>query len=357
MTTANEPPQPPAFGLFLSTQQPPGTDMVRSLEDQLLLAHAAEDAGWDSVWGGQHYLTGDFSQFQPVPFLARLSGEVPSLRLGLGIHLLSLQNPVAAAEEIATLDVLSGGRLTYGVGLGYRDVEFAAFGFPKSEGVARLEANLRVMRSLWAGEHVTVDLPWCRLEDAALTIRRVGEPQVWMAANSDRAVRRAATMADAWLVNPHARLDTLVRQSQLYHDARTAAGLPPPAAMPVIKELFCAPTREKALQLAGPWIADKYATYAKWGQDKALPQGDDFSGDFDVLSSDRFIIGAPEDCLASLREYKTKLGATHFILRTQWPGMPVGLALDSMTLLASDVIPHLAPTVRAQPWAGATATP
>lgn len=335
---------PPAFGLYLSTQQPPGTDMVAALEEQLVLARAAAAAGWQSVWAGQHYLSGDFAQLQPTQFLARLSGEVPELALGLGIHLLALQNPVAAAEEIATLDVLCGGRLTYGVGLGYRDLEFAAFGYPRAEAVRRLEANLAVVRALWTGEPVTVDLPWCRLDGARLTIGRVGGGEVWMAANADGAVRRAAQLADAWLVNPHARLDTLRRQQALFLATRAEAGLGPPRAVPVIKELFCWDDRAEALRLAAPWLERKYATYRSWGQDRALPPGEGFAADFAALHADRFVIGSPADCLAALRAYRAELGATHFIVRTQWPGMPVDLALRSIELVTREVLPGLAAT-------------
>ena len=99
----------------------------------------------------------------------------------------------------ATLDALCGGRLVFGVGLGYREVEYAAFGVDPSEKVRRFVANLDIIRRLWSGESVDADLPWCQLSEAKLTmlpIQRPG-PAIWMAAHSDAAFRRAARMADA----------------------------------------------------------------------------------------------------------------------------------------------------------------
>ena|SRR5215207_914214 len=104
------------------------------------------------------------------------------------------------------MDVVCEGRFTLGVGLGYRDVESDAFGIRSRERVRRLEENLRLVEALWAGAAVSADLPWCRLNDATLTILPVQRPRppVWMAADNDRAVARAARMADTWIINPHA---------------------------------------------------------------------------------------------------------------------------------------------------------
>src|SRR3990170_3216682 len=100
---------------------------------------------------------------QPAVAAARLAAEAGPMRLGITIYLLSLLNPVAVAEEVATLDILTGGRFIFGVGLGYREVEDQAFGLAKGERVGRLVRHLDVIRRLWAGEAVTFDSPYCRL--------------------------------------------------------------------------------------------------------------------------------------------------------------------------------------------------
>ena len=92
------------------------------------MVHHARDRGWDSLFSGQHYLNeGNNQQLQIVPFLARLMPEAGEMTTGLGILLLNLHNPVYVAETVATLDIIAKGNFVFGIGLGYREVEFDAF--------------------------------------------------------------------------------------------------------------------------------------------------------------------------------------------------------------------------------------
>lgn len=330
------------FGLFLTNQQPVGRDMIAALDEQIVMLHAARDAGWETAWTGQHFLS-TMSQMQPVPFLSRLAAESGDMKLGFGIQLIALLNPVAMAEEIASLDIVCRGKLIYGVGLGYRDVEYAAFGVPDGTRVNRFEANLDIMTRLWAGESVSADLPWCHLDEVSLTTLPVQRPRppLWFAANNDKAVARSARLGDTWMINPHARVETIERQIALFHDEREKSGQPPVTELPAVKEVFCAETRDKAIEMARPYLDAKYQHYAKWGQDKALPGNESFDIPFEELEQDRFIIGTPDDCLEQLMPWRDKLGVDHFIFRTYWSGMPIENGLHSMDMLSRHVIPVL----------------
>src|SRR5579871_3751177 len=118
---------PVQVGMMFTNQHPVGRDMVTGLDEQIAMLHAIRDGGWDSAWVAQHYLSDGMSMLQPLPYLARLAPEAGEMRLGVGIQLLALQNPVDVAESIATLDVICRGRLIWGVGLGYRPEEYDAF--------------------------------------------------------------------------------------------------------------------------------------------------------------------------------------------------------------------------------------
>jgi alkanesulfonate monooxygenase SsuD/methylene tetrahydromethanopterin reductase-like flavin-dependent oxidoreductase (luciferase family) len=329
------------FALYLTNQHPAGTDMRAGLAESLQLFREVRESGWDMVFTGHHYLS-SFAQFQPVPFLARLAAEAEHLTLGLGVQLISLLNPLDVAEHIATLDAICGGRFIYGVGLGYRDVEFAALGVPTEGKAARFEANLDIIVRLLEGESVTVDHPWCRLEDASLAALPAQRPRppLWIAANGDRAVERAGRLGDTWMINPHARTDTIVRQLELFHEARRAADRGPLTVLPLMKEVFCAPTREEAIRVAAPYLGAKYEAYAKWGQDAALPGDETFALPFEELLEDRFVLGTPDDCLAQLAPWR-ELGVDTFVIRSHWPGMPVDAALSSLRLITDEVMPAL----------------
>ena len=194
-------------GLFITNQQTLDTDMVSALDDQFAMVRLARDRGWDSLFSGQHYLNeGNNKQLQTVPLLARLAAEAGEMTIGLGILLLNLHNPVYTAETVATLDIIARGNFIFGVGLGYRDIEFDAFGVPKGERVKRLEEYLTLVERLWTEDRVSYEGPGCRLDNVHMNIRPVQKPRppIWMAANTDPAVKRAARMADAWFINPHA---------------------------------------------------------------------------------------------------------------------------------------------------------
>lgn len=328
-------------GVFLTHQQPEGRDPVEALREQLSLVRAARDGGMDSVFAGQHHLPETFSHLQPLPWLARLAAEAGEMRIGTGIHLLALHNPVDTAENFASLDTVTGGRSIFGVGLGYREVEYAAFGVPPEQKVARFTENLRIVEELWSGEPVHADNPWCRLDGVRSTALPRARPPVWMAANADAAVRRAARLADTWLINPHATAATIRRQLQIFHAERSAAGREPVAELPLMREIYCAPTRERALELARPHLARKYQVYADWGQDKVMPDEESFRADYTELADDRFIVGSPQDCLEALLPWRDELGVNHFVLRTEWAGMPVEDARASINLLAHEVAPAL----------------
>jgi hypothetical protein len=96
-------------------------------------------------------------------------------------------------------------------------------------------------------------------------------PRLWMAANADGAVERAARLADAWIVNPHAALSTVRRQVALYRDARRGVGKDPGERLPLMREIFCAKDRQTAVEKAAPYIARRYSIYASWGQDRVMP--------------------------------------------------------------------------------------
>src|SRR5262245_65610754 len=116
------------FGIGLSVQHRPEESQARRFQEHLEQVRLAKRVGFDSIWSSQHYLAEPFTYFQPIPTLARVAAEAEGMALGTGVILLPLHHPLDVAEQLATLDVISGGRLVAGLGLGYRDEENAAFG-------------------------------------------------------------------------------------------------------------------------------------------------------------------------------------------------------------------------------------
>jgi alkanesulfonate monooxygenase SsuD/methylene tetrahydromethanopterin reductase-like flavin-dependent oxidoreductase (luciferase family) len=331
------------IGIFLTCQHPPGSDMVAALEGQYAMARLARDRGWDAVATGQHYLSEGVRQVQLIPFLARLAAEAGEMTGIAGVLLASLHNPVEVAECIASLDAIWRGNFVFGVGLGYRDVEFDAFGVPRGQRVRRFEQCLEVVKRLWTEEDVSFENEICKLSDVTMTCRPIQQPHppIWFAANNDRAVQRAARLGDSWFINPHATMPEITRQLGLYRDELIRLGKPLPRVLPYAREIYCAKDRATALEMAGPFLSAKYRTYAQWGQDEVLPAKDSFRQPFADLLRDRFILGSPEQCYEQLCPSWEQAGANFLIFRTHWSGMPVGHALASMRLMSDELLPAL----------------
>jgi len=239
------------FGLSLPVQHPVGDDMTQRFAELLEVVRLARGAGFHHVSASQHYLAAPFQYMQPLPVLARVAAEIGEMTLGTGIMLLALQHPVDVAESLATLDVICGGRLVFGVGLGYRDVEFDAFGIPRGRRLSRFLEVLDVVRRLWTEERVTFHGEHFHLEDVGLTMRprQKPRPPIVVAASNDKMVRRVARIGDAWAIAGHATLATLERQVALYRTALEAEGKPfPPPLFSLGKELYIARDMDTALR-------------------------------------------------------------------------------------------------------------
>ncbi|ADJ13847.1 LLM class flavin-dependent oxidoreductase [Halalkalicoccus jeotgali] len=327
------------FGVYVNPQTVASETGRELREGMLRIARTAEAAGFDQVMAGQHYLS-DFTQLQLLPFLARLTGEVEDMEIATGIVLLPFHHPVEIAEQIATIDALHDGPTAFGVGAGYRDVEFEAFGVPKAERVPRLIEGLDLTERLLTEESVTHDGEFYTVEDATIPIRPPESIPIWLAANADRAVERAARIADAWLVNPHATVGEIAEQKERCYDpirAERGEG----SEVPVIREAFVAPTREEAVWVAREHLEEKYRRYVSWGQDEAMEDTEDLHRPFEELAEDRFVLGTPAEVCAELERYEEELDASHVLVRSHWPGLPYERVCESLELMGEEVLPNL----------------
>ena len=332
------------YGMFIRSQYKRGDDMVARFDECMEQARLAEKLGFASLLKGSHYAGAPLQEYQQLPFLSRVMTECPSLRLVTGIVLLSLHKPLDIAEQLATIDVMSKGKLTFGAGLGYREVEFQGFGTTQSERVARFEENLEAIVRLWTEDNVTMKGSHFTLDDVTTSLKPAQKPRppIWIGANADAAVRRAARLGDTWFINPHQRMETIERQLDLYKQTLDALDKPFPDELPLMRELFVAPSRKEAVELARPYLEAKYKVYHEWGQDKAMPKDDrNLNLDFDDLARDRFLFGSPDEVTEQIVRFNKTLGANHFILGIHWVSMPNNLVLDMMNIMAEEVFPQV----------------
>jgi len=332
------------FGLMMRAQFPPGDDMPTRFGELVEQARLADRLGYASITKGMHYSAAPWQDLQQFPFLSRIMAEAPHMRLNFGLVLLSLHKPLDIAEQIATVDVMSGGRVILGVALGYRDVEYLAFGTTQKERVRRFEENLEAIKRLWTEDAVDMAGSHFTLERASAGTKPIQKPHppIWIGANADPAIRRAARLGDCWYVNPHNRIDTIVRQVEVYKRALDEYGKPFPREFPARREVFVARSREEAIRVCAPYLGAKYAAYQQWGQNQAMPEGDnDLGVEFDELLRDRFLLGSPDEVADAILRLHRATGINHLIMSVQWPGMPQNLVLDELHMLAEEVFPRV----------------
>jgi alkanesulfonate monooxygenase SsuD/methylene tetrahydromethanopterin reductase-like flavin-dependent oxidoreductase (luciferase family) len=322
-------------GLYIMTQCTPETDVFARRADLLEQVRVARQSGFSSLWVPHHYATQPMKMLAAVPMLAWLLREAEGMTIGTNILIMPLLNPIHVAEDAVTLDLLSGGNYVLGIGIGYREAEFKAFNVPLKERVPRITEGIEVMRRLWSEDRVNYKGKIFTVEDMGIGQKplRPGGCPIWMGAIVDAAVKRAARIADAWLITNFAHLREVVPQMKLYRETLAECGRPWPEEVPITRECYIGPTREKALAECEAALRYKYAAYSSWGLDRQSEGAERFDQPFEDFVKDRFIIGDKAYVRDEIQRYQELLGVNHFLMRVQWPGLPQDKVLRTITTL------------------------
>lgn len=330
------------FGLFVLNQWMPEEDMSAKIKEGAEQVKAAQQAGFDLVCTGQHYLSHPFQMPTTLPYLAHLAYAAGEMRVAATVLLLPLLPPVEVAESVATLDAMTGGKFILGVGQGYRQEENIAFGTGTTfkERAARVTESLEVMKRLWSEEEVEYHGTYYTIPRVRVATRPVQKPHppIWMAANSNRAVRRAARGGYPWLINPHTTIGTLEGQVAVFNETLAASGHTVDE-LPLLRELYLHEDSSQAFRRAQPYLEPKYQAYAAWGQDE-VPGQESFRVSFEQLAKDRFLLGDPDELVEEIKRYEERLGVTQMIFRMQWPGMPHEDVMRQLELFGKYVAPR-----------------
>jgi alkanesulfonate monooxygenase SsuD/methylene tetrahydromethanopterin reductase-like flavin-dependent oxidoreductase (luciferase family) len=161
------------YGIMMRGQFPQGEYMAGRFAEMMEQARMLERLGYHSITQGAHYSTHPLQDLQQIPFLSRVGAEAPSLRLNTGVLLLLLHKPLDVAEQVGTLDIMTNGKVIFGCGVGYRDVDFMAFGTSRKARARRFEENLTAIKPLWTEESVTMKGSHFELKDASCSAKPV----------------------------------------------------------------------------------------------------------------------------------------------------------------------------------------
>ena len=221
--------------------------------------------GYDAVWLAEHH----FHTFSVCPSVHMMGVHVAArtrrLRIGTAVSLAAFYHPLRLAEEVALLDVLSGGRVNWGAGRGFDRTEFQAFGVPPEESAARFQEAVEVVLRAWTADRLTYAGTYFRCDGIEVLPKPLQKPHppVWLAASSPEAIRRAATAGFTIMMDPHSTHREIAGKHELYRTALEAAGYSMAGRqVPMARLLAIAPTRRAAEETArrgARWLVDSYA--------------------------------------------------------------------------------------------------
>jgi len=204
------------------------------------VAELAEELGFDSVWATEHIIVGPEAVdpygrvYEPLVTLGWIAGWTARIGLGTSILLVPLHNPIHLAKEVATLQELSGGRFTLGVGIGWHRDEFEFMGVEFEGRGRRADEAIRLMRALWNGEDDFAGQYWS-FHHATSEPQPSPPPQIWVGGSSDRAIRRARELGDAWHPSRGSDADHVRRVKEQHPELRVIPRTSPEKVEPMLQ--------------------------------------------------------------------------------------------------------------------------
>ncbi|NJN44242.1 MAG: LLM class flavin-dependent oxidoreductase [Anaerolineae bacterium] len=264
-----------------------------------------EELGFDSVWLEEHHSIRNHYWPSPLMALAGIATRTSTILLGTDISVLPFYHPVRAAEDIAMLDIMSGGRTIFGAAIGYREPEFALYDVSLEKRGARYVEMLKIMQALWAQDHVEFHGRFYNIV-GCIEPRPEKLPQVWLGGWGELSLKRAAQLGDAWVPGPTAHLEKLLAAQGQYQAFLIESGKRPENyPKPLTREVVIAETSSQAWELAEKYLMVNYRDEYGGGWNHPLIGSEDSTpvNQLQTLGKDRFIIGNPDECVAKIRRF------------------------------------------------------
>ncbi len=302
----------------------------------------AEQAGFASVWLSEHHLAEQHYWGTPMLGLAGYATATRRIVLGANVVVLPFYHPLRLAEEAHLLAIMSEGRFLLGVGMGYREDEYHAYGVDVATRGRRYEEALKLLRPLLRGEQVTHAGRAFQLSEARVRPLASQPVPLWAGGWGEQNLRRAAQYADEWLPGPTADLTKLLAAR-----ATIEQQSPRPTARewPLTRELIIAESDGAALEAAERYLLPNYRDEYGGGWGHPLISGGAAQTDgLAALSANRFIVGGPDTVVELVRAYARDFGTRHIIFRLSSATTPHDFIVRELELLGEHVLPAFAAT-------------
>jgi alkanesulfonate monooxygenase SsuD/methylene tetrahydromethanopterin reductase-like flavin-dependent oxidoreductase (luciferase family) len=328
------------FGLWYDFRNPiawrqPFDKLYSDIFDQIVWG---EQNGFEDIWLSEHHFIDDGYSPSLLPIAGAIAARTKTIRIGAAVILMPFHNPVRMAEDVATVDVISGGRFELGVGTGYKVEEFDGFGLSSKNKGGMTNEGLEIMSRLWAGETLTFKGKYYEVNNAKLTPEPIQKPRppLWIGGFTPPALRRAAKYGDGFVAPGLQRnaydsfVNELQKRGRNADSVKIASGY-----------FWLIPSNdpEKTWNEAADHVLYQVNAYSAWGEKAGmsiLPQVRDKAhlkelGLLNVVDVDT--------CIRMIREMATAVPLTHYFSWTLPPGLPTSWIQPHLELFAKKVIP------------------
>jgi probable F420-dependent oxidoreductase len=328
------------FGLTTDFRNPPDSGRTSATVYADIIEHMvwAESLGFEAAYIFEHHFTGDSYIPSPLVAATAIAARTKRMRIGSDIAILPLYDPVRVAEDGAVLDVISNGRLDFGVGLGYRPEEYRGYGLDLKRRGGRADEALQIIRRLWQGETVIFHGKHFHIDGAKLSPPPVQQPNppIWVGGFSKAATRRAARYGDGY-IGPSNRAIY-----EMYLQELRAAGKDSARVRVMGGDLWLMVSEDPDRTFAtyAPNLMYWFNSYAKWFE------GTDTSpwphiNDAEELRSRRLVnVMTPDSAVTLIKQRIAEVPVEMFTLMLSPPGIPLSGIAKHIELFANKVIPH-----------------
>jgi probable F420-dependent oxidoreductase len=336
------------IGLF-TAQVPPGSTRTFTQEyrETLDLVRLAEALGFDSAWVSEHHGAGDGYMSGLLPTLGAFAAATERIKLGTGVTLAPFYDPLRLAEDAATVDVISGGRLILGLGLGWREEEFRMFGVPMAERVRRTIETVEILRLAWTGQRFSFEGKAFLYDQVKVTPApaRAGGVPIYLGGMAETAIARAGRLGDGYIRTRGGGVEQMREDlARAEKSARDAGKDPSGLGFAQLQNAFVWDGAD-AWEVVREGAAHHIGVYGGWAAGSDTP-----GKDFFIASPDEETLrhitpaGSPQEVVRALRPIVEAFGNRkefHLVVRLHYPGMDFATASHAVELFGEKVLPAL----------------
>jgi len=328
------------FGLTTDFRNRPGSgkSTAKVYGEILDLFTLAETLGFGAAYVFEHHFTDDDYMASPMVAATAIAARTKQMRIGPDIAILPLYDPIRVAEDGAVLDLLSNGRLDFGVGLGYRPEEYAGYGLDIKRKGSRANEALEIIRRLWQGETVSFHGKHFNMDRVKLSPRPVQQPNppIWVGGFSKAAARRAARYGDGY-IGPSNRAIY-----EMYLAELKAAGKDPARARVMGGDMWLIVAEDPGRTFAAyaPHLIYWFNAYSRWFEGTDTSPWPHFDNAEELLAGGFVNVVTPEAAVKLIKERTTEVPVEMYTMMLSPPGIAISAVETSLELFANKVMPH-----------------